>query len=193
MIGRDKQAVKNDPRNGLGMGRPVRLSATMVDLSMRQDRAEPRNDIPPTFPITGERGPAKANVQFINSTVAAIPEEKGNNAAQVDPGFVEASRKISRISIPRIVILVLVLSAFALVLLAARAHRTGSVKPQSAIPATVEPREIHPVPVTTVASDSTHNHAHSVGAKKAKSRRRRDDYVAKDTYVYYGKQGKPNH
>jgi len=189
MIGRAKQAIKKAPGEAFRIGGPVRLSATMVDLSMRQDRADRRNQIPPASPITIE---SKANVQFINRTAAAIPEERGNKAAQVDPGFVEAGRKVSRISISRIVILVLALLAFA-VLLAVRGHRTDSVKRQSTTPATVEQHETPLVPVTTLASESTHNHARTVEPKKAKSRRRQDDYVAKNTYVYYGKAGKPNH
>src|SRR5262252_7632465 len=103
MTGRAKQAIKKDSRRGFGIGGPVRLSATMVDLSMRHDRTDPRNDIPATLPIKAEPVSAKANVQFINGAVAAIPEEKGNKAAQVDDGFVETSRKVSRISISRIV------------------------------------------------------------------------------------------
>jgi len=164
----------------------------MVDLSMQHDRADSHNHIPPTFPITPERCSPNANVQFINSTAAAIPEEKEKKAAMVDHGFVEASRKVSRISVSRIIILALVLLAFA-VLLAARGHRTDSAKRQSTMPGTAQQRELPPVPATTVASESTHNDSHAVGSKKAKSRRRRDDYVAKNTYVYYGKEGKPNH
>ena len=192
MTGRAKQTIKNGSRNGFGTGKPVKLSTTMVDLSMRHDRDDSRNHIPPPIPITTEFSSPKANVQFINSTAAAIPEEKGETAAPVDHSFVEARRKISRISLSRIIILVLALLIFA-ALLAARSHRTNSVKRQSTIPATVQQRAVPLVPVTTGASESTDNHAHTAGPKKAKSRGRRDDYVAKDTYVYYGKEGKPNH
>lgn len=192
MIGRAKQAVRNGSRNGYGTGRPVKLSATMVDLSMQHDRADSLNLVPPAIPTTTEFSSPKANVQFINSTAAAIPEEKVEKAAPVDPGFVEASRKVSRISIPRIIVLVLALLVFA-VLLVARSHRTDSVRRQSTTPTTVQQRDSPLVPVRTGASKSTHNHAHAVGPKKANSRGRRDDYVAKDTYVYYGKEGKPNH
>ena len=192
MMGRHKQTIKNDSGEAFGTSRPVRLSATMVDLSMRHDRADPRHDIPLGFPITNECYSAKANVQFTSSTLVATPEEKGNKAAQLDHGFVQASRELSRISISVISILALALLAFT-ILFAVRGHRTDLVKRQSKILATVQQRERPLVPVTTVASESTPNHAHTVRPNKAKSRRRRNDYIAKDTYVYYGKDGQPNH
>jgi len=188
MIGRHKQTIKNDSGGAFGTGRPVRLSALMVDLSTRQDRGDPHNDILPRFPIITGCDSARANVQFTSSTVLATHEEKGNKAAQ----FVQLGRELSRRTISQISILALALLMFTFPF-AVRGHRTDSVKRQSKIPATVQQWERPLAPVTTVASESTRKHNHKVLPDKGKSRHRRDDYVAKDTYVYYGKDGKPNH
>ena len=183
MIGRDKQTLKNDSGGEFGTSRPVRLSAKMVELSTRQDRVDPHKDISPRFPTA-----TKANVQFTSSTALATPEGKGKKAAQL----LQVGRELSRRSISRISILALALLMFTFPF-AVRGHRTDSVKRESKIPATVQQPERPLAPVTTVASESTHNHDRKVGPNKGKSRRRRDDYIAKDTYVYYGKDGKPNH
>ena len=58
-------------------------------------------------------------------------------------------------------------------------HHPDSVKNPSQIPPAVGQRQ--------------HNDAHTAAASKSKSRRRQEDYVAKDTTVYYGKDGKPSH
>lgn len=187
MIGRDKQTI-NDSGGAFGTKRPVRLSALMVDLSTRHDRGAPHSDISPKFPISPGCYSAKANVQFTSSTTPAIPKAKGNKAAQL----VQIGRELSRRSISRISILALALLMFTFPF-AVRGHRTDSVERQSKIQATVQRREKPIAPVTTVASEGTHKRDHKVGPNKAKSRRRRDDYIAKDTYVYYGKDGKPNH
>lgn len=180
MMGRNKQTIKNDSSDGFGTSRPVRLSAMMVDLSMRQDRADPRDDIPHS---TKAKAP--------NSTVVATPEEKGHKAAQFDHGFMQASRELLRIFTSPVSIPALAFLAFTM-LFAVRGHRTESIKRQSKSPATVQQRERPLVPVATVASESTPNDAHTIRPNKQKSRRR-DDYIAKDTYVYYGKDGQPNH
>ena len=188
MIGRDKQTIKNDSGGAFGTSPPVRLSAMMVDLSTRRDRADPHNDISPRFPITTGCYSTNANVQFTSSIALASPEEKGKKAAQ----FVQVGRELSRRSIFRVSIFVLAVLMFTFPF-AVRGHRTDSVERQSKIPATAQQRERPLAPVTTVASESTHNHDHKVGPNKAKSRRRRDEYIAKDTYIYYGRDGKPNH
>lgn len=192
MMDRDKQTIKNDSSDEFGTSGPVKLSATMIDLSMRDNRADPHHDIPSRFPITKECYSAKAKVQCANSSLMATPEEKGDKAAQVDHGLVQVGRELLRISISPITISALALLAFT-IMLAGRAHRTDSVKRQSALPATVQQPEKPLASVTTVASKSTPNPAHMVRRNKAKSRRRRDDYIAKDTYVYYGKDDQPNH
>jgi|SRR5215469_4893668 len=187
MIGRDKQTIKNDSGEAFGASRPVRLSATMVDLSLRRDRADLHNDFSPSFPITTGCHSAKANLQFSSRTALAVPGEKGNKAAQL----VQAGRELSRRSISRVSILAPTLLIFTF-LFPVRGHRTDSVKRQSKIPATMQQRESPLAPVSS-ASESTHNQDHKVGPNKGKARPRRNDYIAKDTYVYYGTDGKPNH
>ena len=188
MIGRDQQTIKNDSGGAFRTTPPVRLSAMMVDLSTRHDRADPHNDISPRFPITTGGSSAKANVQFTSSITLATPEEKGNKAAQLE----QVGRELSRRSISRVSILALALLTLTLPF-AVRSHRTDSVKRQSKNPTAAQQPERRLAPATTVASESTRNHDRKVGPNKGKSRRRRDEYIAKDTYVYYGKDGKPNH
>jgi flagellar biosynthesis GTPase FlhF len=68
-------------------------------------------------------------------------------------------------------------------------HHPDSVKNRSQIPA-VEQRQ---KPAASITSQNTHSDAHNVPASESKSRRRREDYIAKDTFVQYGKDGKPIH
>ena len=185
MIGRNKQTIKNDCGGAFGTNPPVRLSARMVDLSTRHDRTDPDNS--PRFAITSGSYSAKVNVPFTSSIALATPEKKVNKAAQL----VQVGRELSRRSISRISILALALLMFTFPF-ALRGHRTDSVNRQSKNPTTVQPPERRLAPVTTVAPESTRNYDHKVGPNKGKSRRRRGDYIAKDTYVYYGKDGKPN-
>ena len=67
-------------------------------------------------------------------------------------------------------------------------HHPDSVKNRSQILPAVEQRQ---KPAASITSENTHNDAHTVAASKSKSRRRREDYIAKDTFVQYGKDGKP--
>jgi hypothetical protein len=62
-----------------------------------------------------------------------------------------------------------------------------SVKNRSQIPPAAEQR---PKPAASTSSENTHNDAHTAAASKSKSRQR-EDYIAKDTFVQYGKDGKP--
>jgi len=71
---------------------------------------------------------------------------------------------------------------------AVRSHHPDSVKTQ---PQAAEQQHESTL-VSSSASEQTNDDAHTVAPNKAKSRRRQDDYVAKDTYVYYGKDGKPS-
>jgi len=48
------------------------------------------------------------------------------------------------------------------------------------------------LPAPGIASKNIPNHAQPVTRKKVKPRRHRSDYIAKDTYIYYGKDGKPS-
>jgi hypothetical protein len=70
-------------------------------------------------------------------------------------------------------------------------HHPDSVKNRSQIPPAVEQRQKPLVPAASIASENTHHDAHAPAASKSKSRRPREDYIAKDTFVQYGKDGKP--
>ena len=70
-------------------------------------------------------------------------------------------------------------------------HHPDSVKNRPQIPPAVEQRQKPLAPAASITSENTHNDAHIVAANKSKSRRRREDYIAKDTFVQYGKDGKP--
>jgi hypothetical protein len=74
-----------------------------------------------------------------------------------------------------------------------RGHHPDSFKSRLQILPAVQQSQKPLVPATSIASQSTHNGAHAVAASKSKSRRPHGDYVAKDTIVYYGKDGKPSH
>jgi hypothetical protein len=144
--------------------------------------------------------------------IAANTGRQESKAAQPHHSGLQASRELLRICISRIradgvtfyswlksrmrlsaacsAAILLTLLAFGVVH-AVRSHHADSVKSQSQPPAAVEQH------VSTLASSSaseqTHDNAHTVAPDKVKSRRRQDDYIAKDTYVYYGKDGKPSH
>ncbi len=66
-------------------------------------------------------------------------------------------------------------------------HHSDSVKNRSQIPPAVEQRH---KPAASITSENAHKDAHNAAASKSKSRRR-EDYIAKDTFVQYGKDGKP--
>jgi hypothetical protein len=66
-------------------------------------------------------------------------------------------------------------------------HNPDSVKNRSQIPPAAEQRQ---KPAASTSSENTHNDAHTAAASKSKSRQR-EDYIAKDTFVQYGKDGKP--
>ena len=66
-------------------------------------------------------------------------------------------------------------------------HHPDSGKNHSHIPPAVEQRQ---KPAASITSENTHNDAHTAAASKSKSRRR-EDYIAKDTFVQYGRDGKP--
>jgi hypothetical protein len=66
-----------------------------------------------------------------------------------------------------------------------------SVKNRPQIPPAVEQRQKPLAPAGSITSENTHNDAHIVAANKSRSRRPREDYIAKDTFVQYGRDGKP--
>ena len=213
MITRHRQGIKNRGGNALGTSEShlFRLSATMVELSLGHNQLNSLPNIPASVPIKPECNSAEAKVQF-SPNIAATIEQQENKAAQPHHSGLEAGREFSRLRISRIsdygvklywslksrmrflaagsAAILLTLLAFSVVY-AVRRHHQDAVKSQSQIPAAVQQRDS--APVSSSASEPTHDDAHSAPPTKAKSRRRQGDYVAKDTYVYYGKDGKPSH
>jgi hypothetical protein len=211
-----KLMLESRRSNGSGKTIPIfRLSAQMVDLSLQHDQRDSLlTDSPAHFPIKSECYTPEPKVQLISASFASTTQEEAKKAAQLDcntearSGLVRASRELLRISISRISdhrvrihdsrlwtsigIVALTLLAFGAVY-GLRGHHPDSVKSRSQILPAVQQRQKPLVPATSIALKSTHNGAHTVAASKSKSRRRQGDYVAKDTIVYYGKDGKPSH
>jgi hypothetical protein len=109
------------------------------------------------------------------------------------PRFISGIRDHGRIHDSR------VLTAIGIVVLALlgfgsvhewRVHHSDSVKHRPQILPAMQPPD-KPL-VSTTSTANTSNNAHVVAQGKSKSHRGQGDYVAKDTYVYYGKNGKPN-
>jgi hypothetical protein len=202
---------------GSGKTIPIlKLSAQMVDLSLQHDQRDSLlADSSAHFPIKSECYPSEPKFQLIGTSLASTPQEEAKKAAQIDcsmeapSGLVRASREFLRISISRIsdhrigihdsrlwtsiTIVALTLLAFGAVY-GLRGHHPDSVKDRSQIPPAVLQRQKPLVSATSIASENSHNDAHTVAASKSKSRRRRQaDYIAKDTFIQYGKDGKPIH
>jgi len=207
MISRARHRTKNGATEAFatsGASPLFRLSATMVELSLRHKQPDSRTDIPAKFPISVETCSPEARGQLVRS-MAGTAEEEGRKAAQrPHSGLVQASRErlrtsISRISDQGVKILAWMRTRTGIVTLALLAfpavyaflHQSDSVKSQSQIPAIAQPPE-KPL-VRSIAPRNTHSHAHALAPKKAKSRSHPSDYIAKDTYIYYGKDGKPSH
>jgi hypothetical protein len=204
MISGNRQKIKNDTTDGSrtsGASPLFKLSATMVELSLRHKPPEsrahtPATVVPKVVPITVEPRLPEAK----EGRVKAGTSEEEENATQVlHNGTVQAWREHFQTSIFRISSRGIKLFALlpnrtifaALALLAflsvyALRHKADSVKSQSQVPASVTQQVLVPIP-----SQNTPNHRQTA-AKKAKPRRRPSDYVAKDTYIYYGKDGKPD-
>ena len=217
MIGRDEQEIIDDrfahglfhgqkkPKTRGGTTTFLRLSAKMVDLSLHHTQQDSLLlDIPAHVPAKSECYPPEPKVQLPNPSLATTTEEGAKKAAQLEHsgGFVQASRELLRNDyririhaspkwISSLSIVTLTLLAFSAVY-GFRGYHRNSLKNHSQIPAAVQQREKPVAPATSIASANTHNHAHTVARSKSKSRRRRG-YLAKDTYVYYGKGGKPSH
>jgi hypothetical protein len=100
--------------------------------------------------------------------------------------------RFDRVHKLRIGIVALAVLAFSAVY-GLRGHHSDSVNSRSQIAPAVQQRQTPLVPATSIASKNTHKNPHTAGTSKSKSRRRQQDYVAKDTYVHYGKDGKPSH
>jgi len=211
MIGRNKQEIINDQlAHGLfhGQKKPktrgetttfLRLSAKMVDLSLHHTQQDSLLvDIPAHVPAKSECYPPEATVQLPQASLATIVQKEAKKPAQVvHSGFVQASlnlvRSDYRIRIHASPKWFSSLAILALTLIAFSAVYGLLRKNHSQIPTAVQQREKPVAPVTSTASDNTHNHRNTLARSKSKSRRRRDDYIAKDTYVYYGRDGKASH
>jgi hypothetical protein len=208
MISPDRQRIKNGPRDTFGTSaatRPFRLSATMVELSLRHKQPDSGTDVPAKPPIKSDCYSAEATGQLISGIMASTTEEKGSKASQFHHSeLVHAGREllrtfISRVSHQRVKTFawlrtrtgIVALALLAFPALYAFHHRPDSAESQSQIPAMPQQPERPRVPST--ASRNTSNHTQTVAPQKTKSRRRQSDYIAKDTYTYYGKDGKPNH
>ena len=201
--------------NGNGKTIPIfRLSAQMVDLSLQHDQRDSLlTDSPAHSPIKSECYPPEPKAQVISASFASTTQEETKRTVQLDckperhSGSVPASRELWRTSISRVSnhrvsihdsrlwtsigIVALTLLTF-LAVYGLRGHHPDSVKNSSQTLPAVQQRQKPLVPATRIASKSTHSRAHGVAVGKSKSRRRRD-YVAKDTFVQYGKDGKPIH
>lgn len=202
--------------NGSSKTIPIfRLSAQMVDLSLQHDQRDSLlTDSPAHFPIESECYLPEPKAQLISASFASTTQEETKKAAQLDcdtetpSGLVPASRELWRTSISRVsnhrvgihdsrLWTSIGIVALTLLMLGAvygwRGHHPDSVKNSSQTLPAVQQGQKPLVPARRIASKSTHNRAHAVAASKSKSRRRQGDYVAKDTFVQYGKDGKPIH
>jgi hypothetical protein len=204
--------------NGSGKTIPIfRLSAQMVDLSLQHDQRDSLLTHSPTHsPIKSECYPPEPKVQPITVSFASTTQEEATKEALLDrntethSGLVRASRRLLQISVSRISghrvriydsrlwtsigIVAITLLAFGAVY-GLRGHHPDSVKSNSQILPAVQQHQKLLAPATNIASKSTHTGAHAAAASRSKSRarRRQGDYIAKDTTVYYGKDGKPSH
>ena len=212
MFTRDKQRIQKHPSDPLGTTGPqlFRLSATMVELSIRHSELDSPSNIPTSFPTKQQYHPPEAKVPLISAS-AGTTGQLENRAAQAQHSRLQIRREHLRICSSRIsdygvktylwlkarigflaacsAAAILTLLAFS-VIYAMRDHHLASVRSQSRPPATVQQHD-STLP-SSGPSEQTHYDAHTVATNKTKSRHRQNDYVAKDTYVYYGKNGKPS-
>ena len=202
-FGRRKRDVKTIP--------VLRLSAKMVELSLQHNQhTSPLADFPTRFPPKSEGYLKEPNIQPVS--VTSTTQEEANKATQVDRkteaygGLVRTSRELFRRSISRISghlgrihdsrlwtstgIVALALLVFGAVY-GLRGSSPDSLKSHSQIAPASHQKAL--VPSTGTAAANTHNDSQTLAPNKSKSRRRQGDYVAKNTYVYYGKGGKPSH
>ena len=222
MISRDEQKITHDsvghalryepraPKARHGTTLLLKLSAKMVDLSLQRKQQDSLlTDIPAHFAIKSEIYPPEPKIQLRIAKCANIAQEEAKMAAQIEhSGFVQASRELLRIWICQIKdhanrvhplrlwpsslrILVLTLLAFGAVY-GFRGHHRNSPKNDSQIPTTVQRSENPSAPPTSISAQNNHNYPHTA-LSKSESRRRGGDYIAKDTYIYYGIDGKPSH
>src|SRR5215467_9029822 len=157
MFTRDKQRIQKQPSDPLGTIGPqlFRLSATMVELSIRHTQLDSPSDIPTSFPTKPQYHSPEAKVPHISAN-AGTTGQLGNRAAQASHSRLETSREHWQRSISRIndyavktyawlktrirflaacsaVAILLSLLAFS-VIYALRNHLPASVKSQSRTP-----------------------------------------------------------
>jgi hypothetical protein len=204
MISRSAQRTTKDrPSDRLGTSGATslfKLSATMVELSLRHKPPDLGTDVPAKAAIKLDCYSPEPTGQLISINRAGTAKEEGCKAAQLHYSEAVTSRRellrtsISRISDQSVTTFAwlrtrtgfVALALLVLPLVYAVHHQ---VKSQSQIPAMLQQRQGPLVPST--ASQNIHNHAQALPPKKAKPRRHQSDYIAKDTYIYYGKDGKP--
>jgi hypothetical protein len=191
----------------------VKLSTMMVDLSIQHNRHDPLfTDIPTPLPAKSECNPSQPKIPPVSASLAITAHEELTKAVQLERNtetqgrLVQACGKLLRRFISEVRDHVRIhdsrlLTAVGVVALALlgfgtvhewRAFHSASVKGRAQILPAAQQPDKPLVPATSTASEKTGNNAHIVAPSKSKSRRRQGDYVAKDTYVYYGKDGKPN-
>jgi len=177
----------------------------MVELSLRHKPPDSRADIPAkVVPIRVDSRLPEAKGQLADRGTVGTTEGDGRATEIRHIGMVQAWRELFRTSISRIsdhgvrifesipnrtIYAALALLAFLSVY--ALRHQPGSLKIQSQIPSPAMQHERPLVPA--ISRRKIPNHPQTVIPKKAKSRRVQSDYIAKDTYIYYGKDGKPSH
>lgn len=200
MISPGEQRAKHLSNNSPGTNGAMpfyKLTATMVELSLR--RRLPDLNIEVSIKPDSHSPEVKSQVISINTSGAT--KQEGRKADLSRESMAVASKQelwrtyISRINDQSVKILLRLRTrsgflAFALLALPSVyvfLHKSES-QPQK--PAMVQ-QQLPPA-VPSIPPQNVDNHAREVITKKAKPRRQRSDYVAKDTYVYYGTGGKPS-
>jgi hypothetical protein len=215
MIRREQQIVNNRPAHGLfpGAGKIktrggttplLKLSAKMVDLSLHNNQQDSLSiHVPAHAPAKSECDSQEPNIQLPQPSLATIIQKEAARSEIEHSGLVQAGLKLLpgnyRIRIhvlPKwlssLVILALSLIAFSAAYRFLGYHQ-DSLNSHSQVPTAAEPREKPIAPTMSIASQKTQSPAHIPVRIKSKSRRRRDDYIAKDTTVYYENDGKARH
>jgi hypothetical protein len=216
MIRQDQREITSDrlayglfyrarkPKTRAGTTPFLKLSAKMVDLSLQHNQQDSLLvDIPAHVPEKSEC-PPEAKIQLPQASLATIIQNEAKEAAQVEhSGIVQGGLNLLRSGyririqasptwLSSLAMLALTLIAFSVVYGFFGYHQ-DSLKNHSQIPTATQQRERPALSTTSIASENTRNQGHTLARSKPKSRRRRDDYIAKDTYVYYGKDGKASH
>ena len=105
MIERDKQTIKNDPSDAFGPGTTIplfKLSATMVELSLRGIQRKSLPDISTSLPGKAECQSAEAKVELISTSIVGAAQSEKSKAAQFHRRqMFHASLQLLRISVSR--------------------------------------------------------------------------------------------